>query len=44
MKNILIIGLGRFGSAMVKPLFELGNQIVVCDTNEENISLSLIHI
>ena len=38
MKNILIIGLGRFGSAMVKPLFELGNQIVVCDTNEENIS------
>ena len=38
MKNILILGLGRFGSAMVKPLSELGNQVVVCDTNEENIN------
>ena len=38
MKNILILGLGRFGSAMVKPLCELGNQVVVCDTDEENIS------
>ncbi len=38
MKNILILGLGRFGSAMVKPLSELGNHVVVCDTNEENIS------
>lgn len=38
MKNILILGLGRFGSAMVKPLSELGNQVVVCDTDEENVS------
>ncbi len=38
MKNILILGLGRFGSAMVKPLSELGNHVVVCDTNEEKIS------
>ena len=38
MKNILILGLGRFGSAMVKPLFELGNQVVVCDTDEEKIN------
>ena len=38
MKNILILGLGRFAAAMVKPLYELGNQVVVCDTNEENIS------
>ena len=38
MKNILILGLGRFGSALVKPLSELGNQVVVCDTDEENIS------
>lgn len=38
MKNILILGLGRFGSAMVKPLSDLGNQVVVCDTDEENIS------
>lgn len=38
MKNILILGLGRFGMAMVKPLSELGNHVVVCDTDEENIN------
>lgn len=38
MKNILILGLGRFSSAMVKPLYELGNQVVVCDSDEEKIS------
>ncbi len=38
MKNILIIGLGRFGSAMVKPMHELGNQVVVCDSDEEKIA------
>ncbi len=38
MKNILIIGLGRFGSSMVKPLFELGNQVVVCDTDEDKVA------
>ncbi|MBQ9428278.1 MAG: TrkA family potassium uptake protein [Clostridia bacterium] len=38
MKNVLIIGLGRFGSAMVKPFADLGNAVVVCDTNEEKIA------
>lgn len=38
MKNILIIGLGRFGSAMVKPFADLGNAVVVCDTDEEKIA------
>ncbi len=38
MKNILILGLGRFGMSMVKPLSELGNQVVVCDTDEEKIN------
>lgn len=41
MKNILILGLGRFGSALVKPLHDLGNHVVVCDTNEENIGAVL---
>lgn len=41
MKNILILGLGRFGSAMVQPLAELGNHVVVCDTDEENIAAVL---
>ena len=41
MKNILILGLGRFGTAMVKPLAELGNHVVVCDTDEEKIGVVL---
>lgn len=41
MKNILILGLGRFGSALVKPLADLGNHVVVCDTDEEKISAVL---
>lgn len=41
MKNILILGLGRFGSAMVQPLAELGNHVVVCDTDEDNIAAVL---
>lgn len=38
MKNILIIGLGRFGSSLVRPMSELGNQVVVCDTDEDKIA------
>ncbi len=38
MKNILVIGLGRFAMSLVKRLHELGNQVVVCDTDEEKIS------
>lgn len=41
MKNILILGLGRFASAMVKPLCDLGNHVVVCDTSEEKIAAVL---
>lgn len=41
MKNILILGLGRFASAMVKPLYDLGNHVVVCDTSEEKIAAVL---
>ena len=41
MKNILILGLGRFGSALVQPLAALGNHVVVCDTNEENVAAVL---
>lgn len=41
MKNILILGLGRFGSALVKPFADLGNHVVVCDTREENLAAVL---
>ena len=55
MKSILIIGLGRFGTYMAKKFTELGNHVMVLDTDEEKIDemlpyvtsaqiLSLIHI
>ena len=35
MKSILIIGLGRFGTYMAKKFTELGNHVMVLDTDEE---------
>ncbi|MBQ8003112.1 MAG: TrkA family potassium uptake protein [Clostridia bacterium] len=34
MKNILVIGMGRFGQHLCKELFELGNEIMAVDTDE----------
>ena len=38
MKSILIIGLGRFGSYMAKKFTELGNDVMVMDTDEERVN------
>ena len=38
MKSILIIGIGRFGKHLCMNLAELGNQIMIVDTKEENLS------
>lgn len=37
-KSILLIGLGRFGKHLCKNLSELGNQIMILDKNEEDVS------
>ena len=37
MKTYLVIGMGRFGSAVAARLYELGNEVLVVDENEENI-------
>lgn len=37
MKDILLIGMGRFGHHLCKDLYELGNQIMIVDSNEENV-------
>lgn len=34
MKNILVIGMGRFGQHLCKELYELGNEIMAIDTDE----------
>lgn len=37
MKSILVIGLGRFGSYLSRKLVELGNEVMIVDSDEENI-------
>lgn len=37
MKSILVIGIGRFGRHLSYKLIELGNEVMVVDTNEENL-------
>jgi trk system potassium uptake protein TrkA len=37
MKSILVIGIGRFGRHLSYKLLELGNEVMVVDTNEENL-------
>ena len=38
MKNILLIGAGRFGQHMAEQLTQLGHQVMAVDTNEERIN------
>ena len=38
MKNVLLIGAGRFGRHIAMQLFQLGHQIMAVDTNEERIN------
>lgn len=35
MKNFVVIGLGRFGTAVARELCELGNQVLAVDMNRE---------
>lgn len=37
MKNILIIGLGRFGKHLAEKFTELGDEVMVIDRNEESV-------
>lgn len=36
-KQYLVIGLGRFGKAIASTLYELGNDVLAVDSNEENV-------
>lgn len=37
MKQFVVIGIGRFGSALAQRLYELGHEVLAIDTNEEEI-------
>lgn len=44
MKNILLIGLGRFGRHTAQKLHELGHQVMAVDKREENINTVLPYV
>ena len=37
MKNVLLIGLGRFGKHIAKQLSQMGHEIMAVDINEERV-------
>ncbi len=37
VKQCLVIGLGRFGTAVATTLYEMGHEVVAVDTSEENV-------
>ena len=44
MKNILIIGMGRFGRHVARQLSELGHEIMAVDINEERVNAVLPYV
>ncbi len=44
MKSILIIGMGRFGRHLCKNFSELGNQVMIVDSIEENLEELLPYV
>ena len=42
MKNILIIGMGKFGHHLCENLLELGNDVMIVDSDEEKVR-DLVH-
>ena len=44
MKNILIIGLGRFGKHIAMQLNQMGHEIMAVDLNEERVEKVLAFV
>lgn len=44
MKSILIIGLGRFGKYMASKFYELKNEVMAVDKNEERVNEALLFV
>lgn len=44
MKNVLLIGLGRFGTQLAKKLDELGHQVMAIDIEEKRVSIVLPYV
>ena len=37
MKNFIVIGLGRFGTAVARELYAVGNDVLAVDIRNENV-------
>ena len=44
MKSVLVIGLGRFGHHLTQNLMELGNDVMIIDSDEKNIEDLVPHV
>ena len=44
MKNVLVIGAGRFGRYTCEKLHELGHQVMLVDKNEDRINKALEYV
>ena len=44
MKTFVVIGLGRFGSAVATELCKLGHEVLAIDTNENHIQSVADHV
>ena len=44
MKNVLLIGLGRFGSHIAKQLHSLGHEIMAVDKEERRVEAALPYV
>lgn len=39
MKSVLIVGMGRFGRALAKDMFDLGNEVMIVDLDKDKVEL-----
>ena len=44
MKNVLLIGFGRFGLNVAKKLNEMGHEVLAVDENEERVNDALPYV
>lgn len=44
MKNVLLIGLGRFGKHVAAHLYDLGHQVMAVDTDEDRVNKVLPYV
>ena len=44
MKNVLLIGLGRFGMHVAAHLYDLGHQVMAVDTDEDRVNKVLPYV